>query len=148
MKRLAGSKPLRILYIADAQDLAERAEHLQQVLGAVLDYVGAIVVDTSYVASGGSIDRRYLLGSISDVACDVAGSRFWQALGPPMDGRRKYLLSRLLVDPLAEPDAGAASVLIDELDAARIQRLVNLSYCIASSAQFPIRRLKSSDRWF
>ena len=67
-------KPYRILYIADARDLEERAEHLQQVLGAVLDYVGAIVVDTSHVAPGGSIDRKYLLGLISDLAGDVAGS--------------------------------------------------------------------------
>jgi hypothetical protein len=67
-------RPYRILYIADAQDLGERAEHLQQVLGAVLDYVGAIVADTSHVAPGGSIDRKYLLGLISDLAGDVAGS--------------------------------------------------------------------------
>jgi hypothetical protein len=74
IKRLSGSKPHRILYIADARDLAERAEHLQQVLGAVLDYVGAVVTDTDHVAPGGSIDRKYLLGLISDVAGDVAGS--------------------------------------------------------------------------
>jgi hypothetical protein len=72
--RLSGSKPHRTLYIADARDLEERAEHLQRVLGAVLDYVGAIVTDTSHVAPGGSIDREYLLGLISDVAGDVAGS--------------------------------------------------------------------------
>jgi len=74
IERLAVSKPYRILYIADAQDLMERAEHLQQVLGAVLDYVGAIVADTSHIAPGGSIDRKYLLGLISDLAGDVAGS--------------------------------------------------------------------------
>src|ERR1700681_3396374 len=61
IERLAVLKPYRILYIADAQDLEERAEHLQQVLGAVLDYVGAIMADTSHVAPGGSIDRKYLL---------------------------------------------------------------------------------------
>ncbi len=74
IERLTVLKPYRILYIADAQDLQERAEHLQQVLGAVLDYVGAIVVDTSHVAPGGSIDRKNLLGLISDLAGDVAGS--------------------------------------------------------------------------
>jgi hypothetical protein len=74
IERLAMSKPHRILYIADAQDLEERAEHLQRVLGAVLDYVGAVVTDTDHVAPGGSIDRKYLLGLISDVAGDVAGS--------------------------------------------------------------------------
>jgi hypothetical protein len=72
--RLSESKPHRILYIADAQDLEERAEHLQKVLGAVLDYVGAVVTDTDHVASGGSIDGKYLLGLISDVAGEVAGS--------------------------------------------------------------------------
>jgi hypothetical protein len=74
IERLAVLRPCRILYIADAQDLGERAEHLQQVLGAVLNYVGAIVADTSHVAPGGSIDRKYLLGLSSDLAGDVAGS--------------------------------------------------------------------------
>jgi hypothetical protein len=37
IERLAALKVYRILYIADARDLEERAEHLQQVLGAVLD---------------------------------------------------------------------------------------------------------------
>jgi hypothetical protein len=36
IKRLAVLKPYRILYIADAQDLEERAERLQQVLGAAM----------------------------------------------------------------------------------------------------------------
>jgi hypothetical protein len=36
IKRSAVLKPYRILYIADAQDLEERAEHLQQVLGAAM----------------------------------------------------------------------------------------------------------------
>ena len=67
-------KPYRIPYIADGRDLEERAEHLQDILGAVLDYVGAIVADTSHLAPGGSIDRKYLLGLISDLAGDVAGS--------------------------------------------------------------------------
>jgi hypothetical protein len=74
IEHLAASKPHRILYIADARDLEERAEHLQQVLGAVLDYVGTILADTDHVAPGGLIDRKYLLGLISDVAGDVAGS--------------------------------------------------------------------------
>jgi hypothetical protein len=33
--------------------LEERAEHLQQTLGAVLDFVGAIVADTSQLAPAG-----------------------------------------------------------------------------------------------
>jgi hypothetical protein len=67
-------KPYRIVHIADAQDLEERAEYLRQVLGAVLNYVGAIVTDTSHVVPGGSIDGKYLLRLISDLAGDVAGS--------------------------------------------------------------------------
>jgi hypothetical protein len=74
IERLAVLKPYCILYIADVKDLEERVEHLEQVLGAVLDYVGAIVVDTSHVAPGGSIDCKYLLGWVSDLAGDVAGS--------------------------------------------------------------------------
>jgi hypothetical protein len=38
---------------ADARDLEERTEHLQQILGAVLDYAGAIVADTSHVVPAG-----------------------------------------------------------------------------------------------
>jgi hypothetical protein len=41
---------------------------------APFDYVGAIVTDTDHVAPGGSIDRKYLVGLISDLAGDVAGS--------------------------------------------------------------------------
>jgi hypothetical protein len=58
------------------------------------------------------------------------------------------LFAGLLSDSIAEPDTRAPSVLVDELDAARIERRMNLSDRIASSAQFPIRRLKSSDRRF
>ena len=88
IERLAVLSPCRILYIADAQNLGERAEHLQQVLGAVLDYV-AIVADTGH-ANGGSIDQGRLLDLISDAAGDVAVSRLRQALGSswtPRGGR-------------------------------------------------------------
>jgi hypothetical protein len=74
IERLSRSKPHRVLYIANARDLEDRAEHLQQVLGAVLDYVGAIVAGTDHVAPGRLIDRKYLLGLISDLAGEVAGS--------------------------------------------------------------------------
>ena len=47
IERLAALDPHRILYIADARDLEESAEHLQQVLGAVLDHIGAVVADTA-----------------------------------------------------------------------------------------------------
>jgi hypothetical protein len=75
IERLAVLRPSGILYIADAQDLKERAQHLQQILGAVLDYVGAIVADMNHVAPGGSIDRKYLLGLISNAADDLVAGR-------------------------------------------------------------------------
>jgi hypothetical protein len=48
-------KPHQIRYCADRRDLEERAEHIQQVLSAVLLYVDVIVRDTASVAPGGSI---------------------------------------------------------------------------------------------
>jgi hypothetical protein len=74
IEHLTVLRPCRIVYIADTRDLDERAEHLQPVLGAALDYVGAMVADTNHVAPSGSIDRKYLLGLIFDLARDVAGS--------------------------------------------------------------------------
>jgi hypothetical protein len=71
--RLVPLKPHQIRYCADRRDLEERAEHIEQVLSAMLDYVGVIVRDTAHVAPGGSIDQEYLLGLISNVASDVAG---------------------------------------------------------------------------
>lgn len=70
VERLAASKPHRILYIADARDLEERAEHLQRILGALLDYVGAIVADTDHLAPA-----RDVAGSISNAAEDLAARR-------------------------------------------------------------------------
>jgi hypothetical protein len=109
IERLAVSTPHRILYIADARDLGERAEHLQQVLGAVLDYVGAIVVDTSHVAGGGSTRPS---------SCCRGRSRSRQ--------RPNDLLPRLLLGPIAEPDARSASILIDELDAGFFQNSLDV----------------------
>jgi hypothetical protein len=60
----------------------------------------------------------------SDLAGDVACFRLWQAL-PPMDMRCNYLLSRLLVDPLAEPDVWPASILVGKLDACGLQSSPN-----------------------
>jgi hypothetical protein len=70
--RLVPLKPHEIRFCADRRDLEERADHIEQVLSAVLDYVGVIVRDTAYVAPV-AIDREYLLGRIADVASDVAG---------------------------------------------------------------------------
>jgi hypothetical protein len=73
LARLTVEKPHRISYCADRRDLEERAEHIEKILGATLEYVGAIVSDTAYVSPIGSIDEKYLIGLITDVASDVAG---------------------------------------------------------------------------
>src|ERR1700674_4045550 len=69
--RLAASRPHRILYIADAHDLEERAEHLRAVFAAMADYVGAIMLDTSDNAPVGSIDCKCVMGCLSDLAGDA-----------------------------------------------------------------------------
>jgi hypothetical protein len=113
VERLAGSKPHRILYIANARDLEERAEHLQQVLGAVLDHVGAIVADTDHAAPGGSIDRKYLLGLISDLASNVAGSS-WNFLRSPYSPSSSAP-PHLFGFPLLRIAALLSSVLVEDL---------------------------------
>jgi hypothetical protein len=59
-RRIFGIGPLRAP-ITSCGHCEERAEHLRQVLGAVLDYGGAIVADTGHVATGKSINRKYVL---------------------------------------------------------------------------------------
>ena len=73
LARLTVEKPHRISYCADRRDLEERAEHIEKTLGAVLEYVGAVVSDTAYVSPIGAIDEKYLIGLITDVASDVVG---------------------------------------------------------------------------
>jgi hypothetical protein len=72
--RLAATRPHRIRYIADAQDLEERAEHLRAVFAAMADYVGAIMLDTRDSAPVGSIDCKYVIRCLSDLAGDAAGA--------------------------------------------------------------------------
>jgi hypothetical protein len=74
LTRLAATRPHRILYIADAHDLEERAEHLRAVFAAMADYVGAVLLDTRDNAPVGSIDCKYVIGCLSDVAGDAAGA--------------------------------------------------------------------------
>ncbi len=45
------------------------------------------------------------------------------------------------MDSLAEPNARAASILFDELDAVRIQCCADFFYCSASAAQFSVGKL-------
>jgi hypothetical protein len=76
LARLTVEKPNRIAYCADRRDLEERATHIEKTLGAVLEYVGAVVSDTAHVTPGGALsqsDQKYILNLIVDVASDVAG---------------------------------------------------------------------------
>jgi hypothetical protein len=77
LARLTVEKPNRIAYCADRRDLEERAAHIEKTLGAVLEYVGAVVTDTALVAPGGTLsqsDQKYILNLIVDVASDVANA--------------------------------------------------------------------------
>jgi hypothetical protein len=62
-----------------------------------------------------------------------------------MDGRRDYLLSRLLLDTLSEPYAGAASVFFDEFDASRFES--SLYYVERSSTWLVCPRLQVTHRY-
>jgi hypothetical protein len=72
--RLATSRPHQIVAIADRVDIEERAEHVRDVLGAVLSYVGAVVADTNHNLPIGLLDGAYVMRSISEVAGDIAGA--------------------------------------------------------------------------
>jgi hypothetical protein len=72
--RLAMEKPHRIVGgLADKADLEERSEHLGRLLGAVIEYVGFLVDDTSENAPLGLIERKYLRGLLTDTAADIEG---------------------------------------------------------------------------
>jgi hypothetical protein len=47
---------------------------VERLAGSKPERISAIVADTSHVAPGGAIDRKYLPGLISNVAGDVTGS--------------------------------------------------------------------------
>lgn len=72
--RLLNTKPNRIVAIADAADLQERAEHVRDVLDALRVYLGTIVADTANSMSSGFIDRNCVANHISDLAGDLAGA--------------------------------------------------------------------------
>jgi hypothetical protein len=76
LARLFVEKPNRIAYEADRRDLEDRAKHIEKTLGAVLEYVAAVIQDTAHVAPGGALsqsDQKYVLNLIVEVASDVAG---------------------------------------------------------------------------
>ena len=71
--RLATTRPHQIVAIADRVDIEERAEHVRDVLGAVLAYVGTVVADTNDSLPVGLLDGAFVMSSISELAGNVAG---------------------------------------------------------------------------
>ena len=59
--RLAATRPHQIVAIADRMDIEERAEHVRDVLGAVLSYVGTVVTDTNANLPIGLLDGAYVM---------------------------------------------------------------------------------------
>lgn len=74
IERLKCEAPHNIMGSADAEDLIERAEHLDRVLQAVEKYVLAILKDSQH-SSNVTIDcSSGILGSISDLKGDICGA--------------------------------------------------------------------------
>lgn len=73
--RLLLARPFRIdVFVSDRSDIQNRAEHLRDVLDAVVDYVKVIVEDTAENAPGGSVDAKYIVGCVTDLAAESAGA--------------------------------------------------------------------------
>src|SRR5690349_8910476 len=70
---LVGNIPHPIYDGATADDLDDRAEHLETVLGAVHTYLGVIITDTAQNIPGGALDRQYLDNLFQDLSSDAAG---------------------------------------------------------------------------
>ena len=70
---LAASRPRPIPIDADALDLEDRADHLNEVLGALSVYLAVILDDTAQNIPG-SVDLRDAEGLIADLASDVTGA--------------------------------------------------------------------------
>lgn len=74
IERLQANAPhyLNPRYLADADDINERAEHLQRILIAVTDYVGAAVTDIA--DSSNCIDKKYIFGCLNDLTSEIVGT--------------------------------------------------------------------------
>jgi hypothetical protein len=70
---LMGHAPRPIPVDADAIDLEDRADHLDQVLGALSDYLAAILDDTAQNVPG-SLDLRDAEGLLADLTSDLTGA--------------------------------------------------------------------------
>jgi hypothetical protein len=70
---LMGHPPRPIPIDADTLDLEERANHLDQVLGALSSYVTLILDDAAQNVPGG-LDLPHIEAVLTDLASDVAGA--------------------------------------------------------------------------
>lgn len=70
---LADNPPANIIGEADAQDMDERAEHVQALLGAVETYLTATLADAKHHTSGLKFDVN-VLGILSDTRGDLVGT--------------------------------------------------------------------------
>ena len=70
---LAGHPPRPIPVDADAIDLEDRADHLNELLNALSAYLTAILNDTTQNVPGG-LDLRQVDALLSDLASDVTGT--------------------------------------------------------------------------
>jgi len=70
---LADNHPVNIIGEADAADMEERADHLQNVLEAVETYFSAVLSDAKHRTSGLDFDVN-VIGILSDVRGDLVGA--------------------------------------------------------------------------
>src|SRR5690242_569444 len=70
---LAGNVPHPIYAEANADDLDDRADHLEKVFGALHAYLAVIKDDTAQNIPGGALDHRYLDNLFQDLSADGVG---------------------------------------------------------------------------
>src|SRR5262245_32753463 len=70
---LAGNVPHPIYAGAKADDLDDRAEHLERVFGALHAYLAVLIADTAQNIPGGALDRPYLDNLFQDLSADAVG---------------------------------------------------------------------------
>jgi hypothetical protein len=73
LRDLGCTQPSRIIGNCDALNLVDRAEHVEEILRTVGEYVDAIVADTAWNAPAGSIDCDYISSMLTDTASDIVG---------------------------------------------------------------------------
>ncbi len=74
IERLIKDKPFPIRLVADEHDLEDRKDHVERLLKAVEDYLGALIADTNMVSRSGQIERDMIEGYFSDLTGDLCGA--------------------------------------------------------------------------